>query len=59
MIDCQNLFCEVDKYSRVSHPGVKSITSRKRIKQKYKQSNYEKIEYNFPDKWNLNFELNK
>ena len=35
LIDCQNLFCEVDKYSRVKHPEIIGITGRKRIKQKY------------------------
>ena len=23
LIDCQNLFCEVDKYAVVAHPGVR------------------------------------
>ena len=35
LIDCQNLFCEVDKYSRVAHPELHGISKRKRIKQKY------------------------
>ena len=33
-IDCQNLFCELDKYCRVAFPGVQS--SRKRIKSKFR-----------------------
>lgn len=32
-IDCQNLFCEVDKYSRLAHPEVNGLGDRKRIKQ--------------------------
>lgn len=32
-IDCQNLFCEVDKYARVSHPHVVGLSGRSRIKQ--------------------------
>lgn len=55
LIDCQNLFCEVDKYLRVAHPEVKGLSNRKRIKQKYKNSSLEKIEYFFPEKWNLSY----
>lgn len=54
LIDCQNLFCEVDKYSRVAHPNIIGKTSRTRIKQEYKKRELEKIEYFFPPKWNLN-----
>jgi hypothetical protein len=36
LIDCQNLFCEVSKYSRVVHPDIGGISGRTRIKQKYK-----------------------
>lgn len=53
LIDCQNLFCEVDKYLRVTNPEVKSLSNRKRIKQKYKQSSLETIRYFFPAKWKL------
>ena len=53
LIDCQNLFCEVDKYSRIAHPEVKGITGRNRIKQKFKIT-LEPIEYFYPPKWNLN-----
>ena len=35
LIDCQNLFCEVDKYARVRHPEVVGVSGRTRIKQKY------------------------
>jgi hypothetical protein len=55
LIDCQNLFCEVDKYLRVVHPEVQGISSRKRIKQKYKPSFLKRIEYFFPEKWNLDY----
>lgn len=56
LIDCQNLFCEVDKYSRVAHPEFSGISKRTRIKQIYKPEN-KKIEYFFPPKWNLNVSL--
>jgi thymidylate kinase len=53
LIDCQNLFCEVDKYSRVVHPEFAGVTGRKRIKQKYKISP-DPISYWYPPKWGLN-----
>jgi len=53
LIDCQNLFCETDKYARVAHPDVQGFSRRKRIKQIYKPSN-EKIEYFYPPKWKIN-----
>lgn len=58
LIDCQNLFCEVDKYARVRHPDITGNSKRTRIKQKYKR-NSEPIEYWFPPKWNLNHLLEK
>ncbi len=36
LIDCQNLFCEVDKYARVAHPEITSSNGRTRIKQKFR-----------------------
>ena len=36
LIDCQNLFCEVDKYARHAHPEVRGISGRTRIKQSYR-----------------------
>lgn len=53
LIDCQNLFCEVDKYSRLAHPDVVGIGDRKRIKQVHKASK-EHLEYWYPPKWNIN-----
>lgn len=53
LIDCQNLFCEVDKYSRVRHPEFAGPSGRKRIKQKF-SSNSTSIEYWYPPKWELN-----
>lgn len=35
LTDCQNLFCEVDKYARVAHPEVSGISGRTRIKQRF------------------------
>ena len=53
LIDCQNLFCEVSKYARVRHPGVKGSGDRSRIKQVYRAS-AEPLEYWFPPKWGIN-----
>jgi hypothetical protein len=53
LIDCQNLFCEVDKYSRVAHPEFVGHTGRSRIKQKFTPTG-EPIAYSYPPKWNLN-----
>lgn len=53
LIDCQNLFCEVGKYARESHPDVKGVSDRTRIKQKFRPSGG-RIEYWFPPKWGIN-----
>ncbi len=34
-IDCQNLFCEISKYSRLAHPEIAGTSGRKKIKQGY------------------------
>lgn len=52
LIDCQNLFCEFDKYSRVAFPKKEETTGRKRIKQKFK-INREEIKFVYPEKWHL------
>lgn len=49
-IDCQNLFCELDKYCRQAVPELKS--NRSKIKKKY-ISKAQKIEYMYPPKWNI------
>lgn len=52
LIDCQNLFCETDKYARVAHPEISGISGRTRIKQVYCRVDHE-IDYFFPPKWGL------
>lgn len=54
LIDCQNIFCEVDKYSRVAHPEIKGYSHRTRIKQKFSSQNKKTIKFYFPQKWNIN-----
>lgn len=56
LIDCQNLFCEVDKYLRVTNPNVGGNTNRKRIKQKYSKSKGG-MSFFFPPKWNINHKI--
>lgn len=53
LIDCQNLFCEVDKYARVAHPQIAGKTGRVRIKQKFEPTP-EPIVLFYPPKWRLN-----
>lgn len=58
LIDCQNLFCEVDKYSRVAHPDIEGISGRTRIKQKFKPRSRE-ISVWYPPKWRINHLINE
>ena len=53
LIDCQNLFCEVDKYSRVAHPTVAGVSGRSRIKQKFAPAGPITMSW-FPPKWGIN-----
>lgn len=50
-IDCQGLFCEVDKYTRVAFPELKS--ERKRIKSRFEPTGG-RIAYFYPPKWGIN-----
>ena len=53
LIDCQNVFCEVDKYARLAHPQIMSKDGRARIKQRYKPLTAP-MQLWFPPKWGLN-----
>jgi hypothetical protein len=53
LIDCQNLFCEVDKYARVAHPEVSGISGRTRIKQKFSPTGQLDRPW-YPPKWGIN-----
>jgi hypothetical protein len=53
LIDCQNLFCEVDKYARVMHPDVAGLSGRTRIKHRFVSSR-QQIYYWYPPKWGIN-----
>ena len=52
LVDCQNLFCEVDKYSRVRHPELASRQGRRQIKQRFVPSP-EPLTVGYPPKWGL------
>ena len=58
LIDCQNLFCEVDKYARIAHPDIEGISGRTRIKQKFRPKS-EPIDYFYPPKWGINEAIEK
>ena len=51
LIDCQNLFCEVDKYARVAHPE-RSSGGPGRIKQVYRVD-HRPLALGYPPKWGL------
>lgn len=50
LIDCQNIFCELDKYCRQALPELKS--NRTKIKKKY-VSKQDPIKYIYPPKWKI------
>jgi hypothetical protein len=52
LIDWQNVFCEVSKYTRMSHPHVPGVSGRTKIKQQFRQTPAA-IDYRFPPKWGL------
>jgi hypothetical protein len=51
-VDCQNLFCEVDKYARVYHPEFLA-GGRSRIKQVYRRAGRSFDALRFPQSWSL------
>lgn len=53
-IDCQGLFCELDKYARVAFPDLRS--NRQRIKTTFTPTN-EPLPLFYPPKWGLNDRL--
>jgi hypothetical protein len=52
LVDCQNLFCEVDKYARVAHPEFSVLTGRARIKQRFSPTGTYPTPF-FPPKWGI------
>jgi alpha-glutamyl/putrescinyl thymine pyrophosphorylase clade 1 len=58
LIDCQNLFCEISKYSRVSHPEIAGVSGRTKIKQKFHPIE-QKLTAWFPPKWGINESIDR
>jgi hypothetical protein len=56
LIDCQNLFCEVDKYSRRAHPDIKGTSGRTRIKQQFILTP-SPLKLFYPPKWKINDQI--
>jgi hypothetical protein len=50
LIDCQNVFCETDKYARIMHPNIKGSSDRMRIKQVF-VSHGDPGQLYLPPKW--------
>ena len=53
LIDCQNLYCEVDKYARAAHPEARGLSGRTRIKQRF-APRAEPLTAWYPPKWGIN-----
>jgi len=58
LIDCQNLFCEISKYSRVAFPEVSGLSGRTRIKTKFKPTGEIRPPF-YPPKWGINDQIEK
>lgn len=56
LIDCQNLFCEVNKYARIIHPEFLEKAGRTRIKQKL-HAKESLPPPRFPAKWGINHRI--
>ena len=52
LIDWQNVFCEVSKYTRLSHPHIPGTAGRTKIKQQFRPTPGA-VDYRFPPKWGL------
>lgn len=59
LVDIQNLFCEVDKYSRVKHPEIQGLGERLRIKRRFTPISQKSDSMWFPPKWKLNERIEK
>jgi len=57
LIDCQNLFCEISKYTRVAFPEISGLSGRTRIKQKFSPAGRPPAPW-YPPKWGINDRIN-
>ncbi|KCZ54677.1 hypothetical protein HY29_14095 [Hyphomonas beringensis] len=53
LIDCQNIFCEISKYSRAAFPEISGRSGRTRIKQKFKPVGRLPAPW-YPPSWGVN-----
>ena len=53
LVDCQNLFSEVDKYARATHPSVAGRSHRSRIKRRFRPAEEDLPDPWFPPKWRV------
>lgn len=58
LIDCQNLFCEVDKYARAVYPEFNGDSGRSRIKQRFNPVARPVPQW-YPPKWGIKLPRNK
>lgn len=56
LIDAQNLFCEVDKYTREARPELSELAPGSRIKQRYTPTAAPVTAW-FPPKWGVNLSI--
>lgn len=49
--DFQNLFCEFDKYSRVTYPELEAAKTRSKIKNTFVQTTHEPLTWHTPRNW--------
>ena len=56
LIDIQNLFCEINKYSRIAFPEIEGLDKRTKIKQTFTANN-QPIDYFYPPKWGINHRI--
>ncbi len=56
LIDVQNIFCEVDKYTRLAAPGLAGPNDSQRPKQNYRHDP-KPLTAAFPAKWGLNIDV--
>ncbi len=53
LIDCQNCFCEIDKYARVAFPKLNTGKMPTRIKTNFRESKSGPLPYFYPPKWGI------
>jgi hypothetical protein len=56
-VDCQNIYCEISKYARVSHPEVAGLSGRRRIRQVFHRNPRPLAQLMYPPKWGLSISV--